>query len=123
VTASPPAVFDPLDTADEAVVCAVDGEMAEAARRAGPLFGCGPGRTDCCRGPFPINLLDARRLQRSLAALEHREPARAEAVRARAAATVARLGPSFPGGATNGLLRGETIVAFALAGLPPVSDR
>ncbi len=38
---------DPLDTADDALVAAVDAAMAEAARLAGPLFGCGAGRTDC----------------------------------------------------------------------------
>jgi len=66
------ALLDPLDEADEGLVHAVDAAMAEAVCLAGPLFWCGPGRTDCCRGQFPVNLLDARRLQRGLAVLEGR---------------------------------------------------
>lgn len=98
---------DPLDGADEALVAEVDAAMAEAARLAGPLFGCGPGRTDCCRGPFPVNLLDARRLQRGIAALGTRDPARAEAVRGRAADAVSRLSASLPGDPATGLLGGD----------------
>ncbi len=102
----PPAVDpDPaLDAADDELVRRFDLVMEEAARRAGPLFGCGPGRRDCCRGPFPINLLDARRLSRGMAALASREPARARAVRLRAAKVVGRLTRAFPGDPRTGLL-------------------
>ena len=69
-----------LDAADDAFVCRFDESMADATQRAGSLFGCGPGNSRCCRGPFPINLLDARRLWRGMTALASRDPARAEAV-------------------------------------------
>ena len=93
-----------LDAADRELVQAIDAAVAKAVRRAGPLFGCGPGRMDCCHGPFPINLLDARRLQRGLAELRSRDPARAEAVRRRAVEAVRRLARDFPGDPRGGLL-------------------
>jgi Fe-S-cluster containining protein len=98
---------DPLDEADEALTRAVDAAMAEAVRAAGPLFRCGPGRADCCRGPFPVSLLDARRLQRGLVALRERDTSRAEAVRRRAEGATERQAASFPGDATTGLLGGD----------------
>ena len=98
---------DALDAEDATLVRAVDDEMAGAVQRAGPLFACGPGRTDCCRGPFPINLLDARRLQRGLEALARASPERSAAARARAEKAVARLAPGFPGNASSGLLTGD----------------
>ncbi len=96
-----------LDAADEDLVRLFDEEMEEARRRAGSLFGCGPGRTDCCRGLFPINLLDARRLQRGMIALEARDPGRAAAVRRRARRAVRRLARDFPGDARTGLFGGD----------------
>jgi Fe-S-cluster containining protein len=105
--AKAPPPGDPLDAADEELTRGVDEAMAEAVRRAGALFGCGPGRTDCCLGPFPVNLLDARRLQRGLLALGAADAARARALRLRAAEAVARLSASFPGDAETGLLGGD----------------
>lgn len=102
--AGPP---DPLDEGDAALLRGVDAEMERAVAAAGPLFACGPGRTDCCRSPFPVNLLDARRLQRGLAALAAADPPRAEAVRGRAEAAVGRFSASFPGDAATGLLSGD----------------
>ena len=93
-----------LDAADAELVRQVDAAVADAVRRCGPLFGCGPGRRDCCHGPFPISLLDARRLQRGLAELAERDPARAAAVRARAEAAVKRLARGFPGDPRTGLI-------------------
>jgi Fe-S-cluster containining protein len=92
------------DDEDAELLRAVDAEMEAAARRAGPLLGCGPGRTECCHGPFPINLLDARRLQRGLGALAAASPARASALSRRAEESAARLAPSFPGDPALGLL-------------------
>jgi Fe-S-cluster containining protein len=89
---------------DRAFLARLDAAMDEARRRAGPRFGCGPGRDDCCRGPFPINRLDARRLQRGLAELEAVDPARAAELRRRARAAVATLREDFPGDAAAGLL-------------------
>jgi Fe-S-cluster containining protein len=81
--------------------------MEASARRAGPLFACGPGRRDCCIGPFPVNLTDVRRLQRGLVELARRDPARARAVRRRTLRACARLIPGYPGDAQTGLLSGD----------------
>lgn len=93
-----------LDERDDALLETIDAEMTRAQAVAGPLFRCGPGRGECCRRPFPVNLLDARRLQRGLLELGRVEPARARALRARAEAAVSRLRPGFPGDAESGLL-------------------
>lgn len=96
-----------LDERDGALVKAVDAEMARARAVAGPLFRCGPGRGECCQRPFPVNRLDARRLQRGLALLGRVDPERARALRERAEAAVSRLRPGFPGDAEIGLLGGD----------------
>lgn len=96
-----------LEAADDALVEEFNAEMAAASRRAGPLFGCGPGRRDCCRGLFPINLLDAWRLQRGMRELESRDADRARAVRRRAKQAVRRLARDFPGDPTTGLFEGD----------------
>jgi Fe-S-cluster containining protein len=53
--------------------------------------------------PFPITMLDAARLRAGLGVLEKAEPARAAAVRRRAAEYVARLS-DFPGDSWTGVL-------------------
>jgi len=93
-----------LDARDDRLLESVDAEMARARATAGPLFRCGPGRSDCCHGLFPVNLLDARRLQRGLGELEGSDPGRARAIRERAAAAVAHLSEGFPGDARSGIL-------------------
>jgi len=99
----PPAPTD-LDAADDELVRRFNAAMDDAVRRAGSLFGCGPGHSRCCRGLFPINLLDARRLERGMAALEARDPARAGAVRRRATRVVRRFAGRFPGDPRTGVL-------------------
>jgi Fe-S-cluster containining protein len=69
---------------DEVLLQIVDAAMAEAARKSGPWLVCRPGCNDCCKGPFPITQLDARRLREGLAELESRDPQRAARVRQRA---------------------------------------
>jgi Fe-S-cluster containining protein len=91
------------ESADRALVAAVDAAVAAAECAAGPRLvysGC----PACCIGPFPINEPDARRLIRGVAALAASDPARAQAVRRRAAAAVARLAADFPGDAATGTL-------------------
>jgi Fe-S-cluster containining protein len=100
----PPGDTDALDAADAELLSAVDAEMARAREVAGPLFRCGPGRSDCCYGPFPVNLLDAWRLQRGLLELAREDPARARALRERVDACVDRLGAGFPGDPATGLI-------------------
>lgn len=96
-----------LDAADDELIADFDVEMAAVADRAGPMLGCGPGRAECCRALFPINLLDARRLQRGMSELEARDPERARAVRRRATQAVRRLARDFPGDPTTGLFGGD----------------
>jgi len=90
--------------ADEQLLSAVDRAQAEATRRSGAWLACRPGCTPCCHGPFAITALDALRLREALA----QAPAPiAEAVRHRAAASVARLTPVYPGDPQTGALLDE----------------
>jgi Fe-S-cluster containining protein len=89
---------------DAALVQIVDSALADAARRSGHWLACRPGCTQCCIGVFTINQLDAQRLRRGLAELEESSPAKAEAVRARAQASISRLSADFPGDSVSGLL-------------------
>jgi Fe-S-cluster containining protein len=89
---------------DRRMLEVVDRVMDDAARRAGPLWRCGPGRTDCCIGPFPINLLDARRLVRGLEQLRARDPVRAAALLRRAEEDARALRGGFPGDPATGVL-------------------
>ncbi len=82
----------------------VDAALAEAARRSGEWLVCRPGCTQCCIGAFPINPLDAARLQRGLANLAKSAPERAAGVRERAREAVVRLAPEFPGDPLTGVL-------------------
>jgi Fe-S-cluster containining protein len=69
---------------DESLVRIVDAAMTEAARKSGHWLVCRPGCSDCCKGPFPITQLDARRLREGLAELERSDRQRAARVRERA---------------------------------------
>jgi Fe-S-cluster containining protein len=89
---------------DRKLIQIVDSALAEAARRSGEWLVCREGCTQCCIGVFPINQLDALRLQRGLAALEKRSPVRAQRIRARARASVARLSADYPGNTATGIL-------------------
>jgi Fe-S-cluster containining protein len=86
----------------------VDQALAEAARLAslpeGSWLACRPGCTECCHGPFPINRLDAWRLQTGLAELAARDPERARAVSERARRQVPLLREGFPGDPDSGVL-------------------
>src|SRR5271167_4244740 len=89
---------------DQRLIQIVDSALAEAARRSGDWMVCRPGCTQCCIGVFPINQLDAARLQRGLADLAQRAPARAKRVRERARSSVVRLAQDFPGDVVTGVL-------------------
>ena len=90
---------------DQKLIQIVDSALADATQRSGKWLACRPGCTQCCIGAFPINQLDALRLQRGLADLEKRDPKRASRIRQRARESVARLTPEFPGDPITGLLR------------------
>jgi Fe-S-cluster containining protein len=90
---------------DQKLIQIVDSALADATQRSGKWLACRPGCTQCCIGAFPINQLDALRLQRGLADLEKRAPKRASRIRQRARESVARLWSEFPGNPITGLLR------------------
>lgn len=81
---------------DAQLVQIVDAAMAEAVQKSGSWLACRIGCTQCCLGPFPITLLDGRRLREGLAALESSDPERASRVRKRARASLERLCREFP---------------------------
>jgi Fe-S-cluster containining protein len=97
-------------------------DVAAAAARAGDWLVCRPGCSECCRGPFPITTLDARRLRAGLARLARRDGARAAAIVERARQAVDRLRDGFPGDPARGSLDEETRAADRFferhAGLP-----
>ncbi|HVS64560.1 MAG TPA: YkgJ family cysteine cluster protein [Thermoanaerobaculia bacterium] len=105
-TAFPPAVTDlgTLEARDDALMLEVDRVMEGAAEQAGDRWGCGPGRIDCCIGPFPVDALDARRLARGLEALRRDDPERARALEQRAEQAVELLREDFPGDPETGAL-------------------
>ncbi len=75
---------------DNQLIQIVDAALAEAARRSGAWLVCRPGCSQCCLGDFAITPLDAARLRRGLAELAEREPERAQGVRERVHAALAR---------------------------------
>ncbi|MDP9038842.1 MAG: YkgJ family cysteine cluster protein [Acidobacteriota bacterium] len=83
----------------------VDAALASASSRAGAHLVCRPGCTPCCTGVFPISHQDAARLRTGLELLSGTDPGRAQRLRARVAASLARLAPNFPGDLTTGVLR------------------
>lgn len=89
---------------DQQLVQIVDAAAADAARRSGKWLHCRLGCTQCCIGIFSITQLDAERLRSGLIELEQQNPTRAEAIRRRAADSMQRLKPNFPGDAASGRL-------------------
>lgn len=92
----------------------VDAAVSDAYQRGGQHLACRPGCSQCCVGVFPIAHEDAARLRAGLAALDQADPQRAARVRARVAASLARLDPWFPGDRATGVLGGdyETAILF-----------
>jgi len=82
----------------------VDAALASATLRSGPHLACRPGCTQCCHGVFAISHQDAVRLRIGLELLTASDPARAARIRARVAASLTRLTPSFPGDPITGIL-------------------
>jgi Fe-S-cluster containining protein len=100
VPADPPLIDE--DDEDRALLAAVQGALSQAQQALADRLDFGRGCPRCCYGPFPVNVLDARRLRRGLAELSARAPERASAVVARARAQADRFAPFFPG--TGGVL-------------------
>lgn len=101
---APGMAFRRVPSGDRGLIQIVDAALADATRRSGEWLVCRPGCTQCCIGVFPINQLDAVRLQSGLAELAVREPERAARIRERARASVARLSLDFPGNKRTGAL-------------------
>lgn len=89
---------------DARLLRVVDTALAAGVRRAGDRLACRVGCTECCHGPFPITLVDARRLADGLRALRASAPRRAAAVERRARAAVRALRGGFPGDPATGRL-------------------
>ena len=104
-----------LDAADLRLVQIVDAAMAEATRLGGDHLVCRAGCTECCTGPFPINYLDSRRLQRGIREIRKSDPARAGRVLQRARETALLFVPEFPGDPSTGLLSDDEGADEALA--------
>jgi len=94
----------PRPPGDHALIQIVDAALADTARKSGEWLACRLGCTQCCVGAFPINQLDALRLQHGLTDLKEHAPQRATRVRQRAQDAVRRLSATFPGDAKTGLL-------------------
>ena len=107
-----------IQAADQRLLSAISDAMAEAARRSGDWLVCKPGCTQCCLGPFAITPLDAMRLGRGLAQLERDDPARAEAIRMRAAEYVRATSSIYPGNPATGELLDEGALPDAMDELP-----
>ncbi|HUP04297.1 MAG TPA: YkgJ family cysteine cluster protein [Bryobacteraceae bacterium] len=77
-----------FENADRKLIQIVDAALAVSAQVCGPRLACRAGCCDCCKGPFLITRLDARRLAAGLKELQASDAARAAAVgeRARSAA-------------------------------------
>ena len=104
-----------IQSGDRDLLSAIANTMAAAIRRSGEWIACRPGCTQCCLGPFAITQLDAMRLREGLSALGVTDPARAQAVRARAETCVAAIAPLYPGDTATGELQDEEA-------LPPSMD-
>jgi len=96
--------MNPHAAHDHHLVQIIDAASADAARRSGPWLQCRLGCTQCCIGIFSITQLDAVRLREGLAILDREDPAKAAAVRQRAAESITRLTPGFPGNPFTGQL-------------------
>jgi Fe-S-cluster containining protein len=88
----------------ETLIQIVDTAVADAYRRGAHHLVCKPGCSQCCIGVFPIAHQDGARLREGLAALEQTDPAKAQRIRTRVAASLTRLDPWFPGDRTTGIL-------------------
>lgn len=94
----------PLPKKDSRLVQIVDAALADVTRHSGEWLACRIGCTQCCVGVFAISQLDALRLRHGWGELNRSDPARARAIQQRAAESLKRLAPAFPGNITTGIL-------------------
>jgi Fe-S-cluster containining protein len=87
---------------DKELLRVIGDAWQQAVSLSGSLLVCKAGCTECCIGPFPINMLDAWRLREGMRQL----PAgSAERIRLRAAGAWRRMSPQFPGDISTGIFR------------------
>lgn len=79
----------------------LDAALASTTERSANWLACRPGCHQCCTGVFAISQLDAEQLRKGMATAK---PDIAKRIRARAAASWARIRAAFPGDTTSGLL-------------------
>ena len=96
--------LDALIAADRKLTRIIEIAWAEAARLAGDRLMCHAGCGQCCHGPFPVNMLDAWRLQRGIRELAQRNPELAKRIAERARRTVHEFRADFPGDIETGIL-------------------
>ncbi len=104
-----------LERTESLLLQIVRTNMEEAERLAGANLYCHPGCTECCIGPFPINMLDALRLQRGMAELYRTDPERFDRIRDRAEGIVAFVRGAFPGDRETGVLNDDGAAAERFA--------
>ncbi len=99
---------------DAELVRRIDAAVATATAGAGGFVSCSIGCTACCIGPFPITVLDVRRLRSGLAELRRRRRWQADAIEAVARAQWTAMAAVFPGTAADGGLGDDeqAIAAF-----------
>ena len=95
---------DLVQIRDHELLTVVDANLADAARRAGPMLACHVGCTQCCHGAFAINALDVARLRVGMRELRATAPELAAAVEDRAHAWIAEYGEDYPGDLATGTL-------------------
>jgi Fe-S-cluster containining protein len=79
----------------------LDAALASTTARSRNWLACRPGCHQCCVGVFPISQLDAEKLRE---ALDSADAVVADRIKARAAASRARITAEFPGNPATGLL-------------------
>jgi Fe-S-cluster containining protein len=85
---------------DHELLRVIDDAWQQAVSLSGSMLVCKIGCTECCIGPFPINMLDAWRLREGMRQLP---PDRAERIRLRAGGAWRRMRAAFPGDAGSGI--------------------
>ncbi len=93
-----------LHRRDAELLHILDNWLERANERGGEHIVCRPGCAQCCIGVFPIDRLDALRLQHGLNQLADRDPERAQRVLQRAAESLERTVDYFPGDVETGIL-------------------
>lgn len=85
---------------DSELLRVIDDTWRQAVSLSGTDLVCRLGCTECCIGPFPVNMLDAWRLREGMLQLPED---RAERIRLRAGGAWRRMSAAFPGDASTGI--------------------